>query len=688
MRRVGLALLLLAAVLLAPQLESGTEMVRARNALSLGADLAPDADWAPPEVPADFKRETRAPEPYFVALVEQLGLADMADDWERTLAISRHLLGNTRHRVGGAIQANLQTTHQRIVHEAEGYCGDFVRVFMAIANAAGMTVRPWAFSFDGFGGYGHIWVEVWNSSRKAWELADVFQNYQYVLADGVPLSAAKTREALLHRDPALRLLPLSPEAPPGWAIEAKARSYLERGLSEWYAVWGNNVMSVDGAFLVQALGRVAPALGGLAALAIGEQPQVRMLADPDNAAQRAALRGVRFRLLASAVFAVSGLLLLGASLFRRRRIDALKRDAVTSWPRVCVVGPLPPPSGGMANQCEQLMRLLRADGAQVEVVRTNAPYCPAIVGRVPILRALFRLVPYLWQLWRTTGRCQVLHVLANSGWAWHLIAAPALWIGRVRGTPVVVNYRGGLADEFLSRAPRHVRRSLSRAALRITPSVYLQRVFANHGLDAEVIPNIVDIDRFQACERRDFGDAPHIVVARNLEPIYGLATAIDALAQVRHDYPKARLTIAGTGPQRVELQARAAVLGLADAVNFPGSVPHSEMPALYATADVALNPSTVDNMPNSVLEAYASRLPLVSTDAGGVPDIVDDGCSGLLVPVGDAPAMAKALLRVLSDRNLARRLVLAGEQRVRQFAWPAVRTMWLHAYQRALAGAV
>jgi len=357
------------------------------------------------------------------------------------------------------------------------------------------------------------------------------------------------------------------------------------------------------------------------------------------------------------------------------------------WPRVCVVGPLPPPSGGMANQCEQLVRLLRADGAKVELVRNNAPYWPKALGHVPVLRAGVRLLPYLLNLWRAAGRAEVLHVLANSGWAWHLFAAPALMIGLLRRTPVIVNYRGGLAEQFLAAAPSHALSLMRRAALRVTPSSFLRRVFAQYGLDAEVIPNIVDLDRFSIRQGRDFGVSPPLVVARNLEPIYGLSTALQALALLRQRYPGATLTVAGSGPQKAELVAQAAELGLSDAVQFPGRIDHADMPALYARADIALNPSTVDNMPNSVLEAFASGVPLVSTDVGGVPDIVSDGVSGLLVPAGDAQAMAAALMRVLGDRELARRLADAGAVQVRAYAWPEVRGQWLAAYRRAtLAG--
>lgn len=352
-------------------------------------------------------------------------------------------------------------------------------------------------------------------------------------------------------------------------------------------------------------------------------------------------------------------------------------------PRVLVVGPLPPPSGGMANQCEQLVRLWREHGLPVELVRTNPPYRPAWAARVPGLRAGVRLVPYLFALWAALGRAQVVHLLANSGWAWHLFCAPVLVLARWRGVPVIVNYRGGEAAAFFARAPRHVRGALGGAALRVTPSAYLERVFRRFGLDAEVIPNIVDTARFAPRPPPAAAPgAPQLLVARNLEPIYDIATALRAFARVRAAHPAARLTVAGSGPERARLLALAEQLGVAGAVVFPGRVENAAMPALYAASDIALNPSTVDNMPNSVIEAFASGVPVVSTDAGGVPDLVRDGESGLLVPIGDDAAMARAVLRLLADPALAARLAAAGRAEAARFAWPVVREQWLAAYRR------
>ncbi|WP_284615885.1 glycosyltransferase family 4 protein [Aquabacterium humicola] len=352
-------------------------------------------------------------------------------------------------------------------------------------------------------------------------------------------------------------------------------------------------------------------------------------------------------------------------------------------PRLCLVGPLPPPSGGMANQCEQLLRLWRQEGLAVTLVRNNAPYAPAWIGRVPVLRAGFRLLPYLWQLWTAAGRSDVMHVLANSGWAWHLFAWPAVVIARLRGCAVIVNYRGGHADQFFSHGPRHVLRTLASAQLRVTPSAFLLRVFGEHGLDAEVIPNIIDLTRFAPAPRRDPGDAPHLIVTRNLEPIYDIGTALRAFAIVRRTLRNATLTVAGSGPDLAALRRQAASLGIAGAVRFSGRIDNAQIGALYASADCVLNPSTVDNMPISILEAFASGVPTVSTDAGGIPDLLTHGVDGLLVPIGDAEAMANAALNVLQDAALAERLRQAGLHTAQRYAWPRVREQWLDAYRRA-----
>jgi glycosyltransferase involved in cell wall biosynthesis len=354
--------------------------------------------------------------------------------------------------------------------------------------------------------------------------------------------------------------------------------------------------------------------------------------------------------------------------------------------RIGLIGPLPPPGGGMANQTRQLAELLRGEGALVEVVQTNSRYRPALVSRARGLRAVFRLVPFVLALWRTAGQVQLFHVMANSGWAWHLFAVPPIWIARLRRVPVIVNYRGGEAAAFLEKSARLVRCSMRRCSSLAVPSKFLKGTFASHGMAAQVVPNIVDLSRFHPGSP-DRKPGAHIVVARNLEPIYDNESAIRALKLVLDRCPSARLTIAGGGPEADRLRALASTLGVERAVRFVGRLDADSMADLYRDADIALNPSRADNMPNSLLEAMASGVPIVSTNVGGVPFMVEDGVTALLVDAGDVPAMAAALVRLLDDRSLWLGLSTAGLQRVADYTWRRVAPELAAVYREALGRA-
>lgn len=349
--------------------------------------------------------------------------------------------------------------------------------------------------------------------------------------------------------------------------------------------------------------------------------------------------------------------------------------------RIALVGPMPPPAGGMANQTRQLAELLRGDGAQIEFVQTNAAYRPSWVAGLRGMRALFRLLPYLGALWRAAGRNDLMHVMANSGWSWHLFAAPALLVARLRGCPAVVNYRGGEAADFLVRAGGVVRLSLRWAARLAVPSGFLQDVFGRHGMKAEIVPNIIDLQRFHAVEPPQ---GLHVLVARNLEPIYDNASALHAFAALLEHHPHARMTIAGSGPELARLQALSVELGVADSVRFAGRVDRDAMAALYRDSHLLLNTSLVDNMPNSLLEALASGVPVVSTAVGGVPYLVRDEQTALLVPPSDVAAMARAMRRVVEDAALGARLREQGLADVQRYRWAVVGPQWARLYREVV----
>ena len=347
-----------------------------------------------------------------------------------------------------------------------------------------------------------------------------------------------------------------------------------------------------------------------------------------------------------------------------------------------MVGPLPPPSGGMANQTRQLVRLLDGEGVETQLVQTNAPYVPAWISGVRGIRAVFRLLPYLWRLRRASRRAHVIHVMANSGWAWFLLAWPAIQIGRWFRVPILVNYRGGLAREFLAQHGARVVTSLRQVSLVVVPSGFLREVFGGHGISSIVIPNIVDLELFRPADARPCdSQLLHIVVARNLEKIYGIDIAIRTCALLLEKFPGLKMSVAGSGPDRETLEKLSSDLDIQNRIHFTGRLDPEQMAELYRSADLVINPSRADNMPNSVLEALACGIPVVTTNVGGIPYMLQHGQTAWFVVPDSPQALAAGVTHVLSHPDVQRHLRTEGLALAASCGWARVKYQWLDAYQ-------
>ncbi|WP_208022029.1 glycosyltransferase [Pseudomaricurvus hydrocarbonicus] len=370
--------------------------------------------------------------------------------------------------------------------------------------------------------------------------------------------------------------------------------------------------------------------------------------------------------------------------------------------RVGVVGPAAPPAGGMAAQTEQLCRLLREEGVSVYYLQTNLPYKPAWVSNLVGLRAVFRLMAYFSRLWKFLDQIDVVHLMSNSGWSWHLFSAPVIWLGYWRGKPVIVNYRGGKADQFLKKSSIWLKPTLGKASSLVVPSGFLEQVFENHGFEAMVIPNIIDTERFRPflqpqfrppakdalapariTDCRDDSKTWKIIVVRNLEAIYGIDTAIQAIAALKDDGFRLHLSIAGSGPEEFKLKNLIAKLQLQDDVTLLGRLDREQVQSLYHEADIFVNASRVDNMPNSLLESMACGLAIVTTNAGGIPWMVTDEETALMVNVDDHLGMAIAIKRLMEDDGLRGRLQNQGLELIQQYRWDRVKQQWLRLYDEA-----
>ncbi len=216
------------------------------------------------------------------------------------------------------------------------------------------------------------------------------------------------------------------------------------------------------------------------------------------------------------------------------------------------------------------------------------------------------------------------------------------------------------------------------AHLVTAPSKFLKQILERHaGVQVLVVPNIVNLSAFQFRARREL--QPKILVTRHLEKMYDVPTVVRAFREVQARHPNASLWIAGTGSQEEHLRTLVSSWSLGN-VRFLGHVPHKELPAIYNQCDIFLNASRVDNFPGALLEASASGLAVVSTNAGGIPFVYEDHKNALLLEPGDHEGLALAVEEVLEDSSLARGLIAAGLDLVREFEWKTVGKVLRDAY--------
>lgn len=334
--------------------------------------------------------------------------------------------------------------------------------------------------------------------------------------------------------------------------------------------------------------------------------------------------------------------------------------------------------GGQGVQARSLVDALRRDGYRVVFLAINPRFPRGLrwVRRVRGLRTLVNQTLYVPSLARLAA-VDVVHVFSASYWSFLLAPVPAMLAARSLNKRVVLHYHSGEADDHLSNWGPLVNPWLRLAHEIVVPSKYLREVFAQHGYEARVIPNLVDLSAFRFRDRLPL--RPRLLSTRNLEPYYRVDVVIDAFMRFKATEPAATLTIAGYGSEEGRLR-RLAAQGARDAIRFVGKIDPDLMPQLYEETDIFVNASVVDNQPVSILEAFSSGLPVVSTPTGDIRFMVKDGETGLLVPPGDPGALADAIGALWRDSDRARQMARRARHEVAQHTWSAVCARWAEAY--------
>ena len=223
-----------------------------------------------------------------------------------------------------------------------------------------------------------------------------------------------------------------------------------------------------------------------------------------------------------------------------------------------------------------------------------------------------------------------------------------------------------------SSAEREAKReALARADLVCAASEFLRLrtlEYCEHDTRVEVVPFGVDLTRFHPSPRPV--SEPVIGFVKHLLPQYGPGVLVEAMQTVARALPAARLVLVGRGASAPELRAQVAELGLQDRVEFRGWVPQDQLPELLRSFSVFAMPSLFESFGVAAVEAQATGIPVVASRVGGIPEVIADGETGLLVPPSNSRALADALVGLLADGELRKRLGRAARERAaRKFDW-------------------
>jgi len=331
-------------------------------------------------------------------------------------------------------------------------------------------------------------------------------------------------------------------------------------------------------------------------------------------------------------------------------------------PRLLFVGAYPPLSIGTRAVSECIAERLRSSGWSVNLTSRQR------------LRAL-RVLDLHATVWRLRAKYDVAHVDVFSGSAFRWAEGATTLLKRI-GKPFVLTLHGGNLPAFAAAQPGRVARLLAGAARITAPSAYLLDALCRDHPRRTVIPNPLEITKYRYTHRAQ--PAPRLLWLRAFHTIYDPSTALAVVRRLAEDVPELHLTMVGPDKDGSLAQIRTGVQAhsLEGHVRLFAAIPKEAVPRMLESADIFLNTATIDNSPVSVLEAMAAGLAIVSTKVGGLTHLLTHEHNALLVPPGDADAMAAAVRRVLREPGLG--AVLSRNARVTadKHAWQHVLPLW------------
>lgn len=248
-------------------------------------------------------------------------------------------------------------------------------------------------------------------------------------------------------------------------------------------------------------------------------------------------------------------------------------------------------------------------------------------------------------------------------------------LARKIGLKYITMLRGGDLPKRLAKHPKLCAMIFNHAYKNVAPSGYLLDHFQKQGLQNMIyIPNTIEIDNYAFKQRQI--EQPRLLWVRAFAAIYNPCMAVEVFKSIKQQFPEATLCMVGPDKDGSLEKTKKLALEYGLDVQFTGKLSKTDWIRLSQDYDIFLNTTHFDNTPISVIEAMALGLPVISTDVGGIPFLLENNATALLVSDGDAAGMADAIKAVAEDKNLADTLAQNARLKAESFDWQRVKSFW------------
>ena len=309
-----------------------------------------------------------------------------------------------------------------------------------------------------------------------------------------------------------------------------------------------------------------------------------------------------------------------------------------------------------------LSNLLKQEGYHVKIVSS-------------IKIQLFRLLSMLWAIIRCQNKISyvLIDTYSTRNFYYALFSSQLCRLLKLKYLPIL---HGGNLPNRLDNSSKLSRLIFSNSYQNITPSNYLKAEFNKRGYATTFIPNALEIKDYKFLKRKI--ESPKLLYVRAFDKIYNPKMAIKVLNVLLETYPEALLCMIGPEKDNSLKSCKALVkaLQLENHVEFTGMLSKPQWHKKAENYNIFINTTNIDNAPVSVMEAMALGLPIVSTNAGGIPFLIDDRVDGLLVEKNSVDAMVNAIIKITNNQEATRALVSNARMKVERFDWDVVKQLW------------